>query len=104
MTIFELPLVWAANARAMASPIPEVPPMKMATGAGEARWLKAAFVIRMDESEGITVLSEMPASSNSRITRRDSGDPKVVYDGKKNVFSPRELPLGESGSRKVILL
>jgi len=28
--------------------------------------------------------------------------PKVVYDGKKNVFSPRELPIGEG--RKVILL
>ena len=37
-------------------------------------------------------------------TERDIFNPKVAYDGKKNVFSPRELPLGESGSREAMLL
>ena len=53
MTILELPFVWEANARAIASPIPDVPPTKTATGAGEVRWLKAALVARIDASDGI---------------------------------------------------
>jgi len=53
---------------------------------------------------------KFPARFNLELFKRlqetEGGifNPKVVYDGKKNVFSPRELPLGESGSRKAILL
>jgi len=27
--------------------------------------------------------------------------PRAVYDGRKNLFAPRELPLGDTGSKEV---
>lgn len=27
--------------------------------------------------------------------------PRAVYDGRRNLFAPRELPLGETGSKEV---
>ena len=27
--------------------------------------------------------------------------PRAVYDGRKNLFAPRELPLGDSGTKEV---
>jgi len=27
--------------------------------------------------------------------------PRAVYDGRKNLFAPRELPLGNTGSKEV---
>jgi len=57
MTMLELPSVWQANERAMASPIPEVPPTKIATGLGEVRWLTMALDARTVEIEGMIVLT-----------------------------------------------
>jgi hypothetical protein len=51
MTMSLSPLVCSAKARAIPSPIPDVPPTKIATGCEECA--KAAFEVRTAVSEGM---------------------------------------------------
>ncbi|PPQ91938.1 hypothetical protein CVT25_000981 [Psilocybe cyanescens] len=49
---------------------------------------------------------KLPARLNMKLFKvlqeqdRDVFEPKIVYDGRKNAFAPRELPLGPNGSRR----
>jgi len=71
---------------------------------GKLSFMMAEFAIEVIEPDKFPARFNLELFGNLQDSERNIFTPKVVYDRRKNVFSPRELRLGESGSRKVHFL
>jgi len=63
---------------------------------------RPAYIVILPSEKTLPVRLNMDLVSHMmRVEAVDIFTPPAVYDGRKNLFAPRELPLGPSGSQEV---